>query len=334
MPNVNYRGKPSQDPNVPPESGVTSIPLGAPWPPLSREQVVKLHEALVAFRREMEASKGIRSHEDQQDMIWGAAVELDGLLVEMGIGSPPPKRTRTHEEVAKVAEEVQQDRFGHITDLSRHSKPREEPTTDEDSGPGAMSWQQAEEFGSPFAAAVEPAWLRLDWGSVQMPVRNLSGQDLAEGQIVTTGQVQVEPPKRNCWTCKHSLGERGGWLCNTHNIEVLLWLGKPENNIGLREDGRMMPERTTDGCPGWKPKNETAKRECWTCGSFHINNGCGKKWTASTALAAHLKKMDDLIDGGSSPVDVASMDLNCPGWERKPSDAVASLERWMKGGTL
>ena len=313
MPNVNYRGKlPSQDPNAPPESGMTSIPLGAPWPPLSREQVVKLHEALVAFRREMEASKGIRSHEDQQDMIWGAAVELDGLLVEMGIGSPPPTRTWTHEEVAKVAEEVQtvtfeealksgtahavyaqqQDRFGHITDLSRHSKPREEPTTDEDSGPGAMSWQQAEEFGLPFAT--EPP---------------------------------VAPPKRNCWTCDHDKVFGGG----TAHICTAL---PPRRSKGTGDsptvkaisawtdsqtlDASLMPPKDSDGCPGWEPKNETAKRECWTCGSFHINNGCGKKWTASAVLVAHLKKMDDMIDGGASTTEVASMDLNCPGWERNP----------------
>lgn len=105
MPNVNYRGKlPSddlstcepldleqQDPDVleldltgpePRDSqGMSSAPTVDPWPPLSRGQVVELHEAL-----------------------------------------------------ARAVEEVQEGP-GDISALSRFSKPREEPTTDEDSGP-------------------------------------------------------------------------------------------------------------------------------------------------------------------------------------------------------
>jgi hypothetical protein len=88
--------------------GLSSIPLGAPWPPLSREQVVALHEALVRFRRVCR---------DTLDFNWAGKV-LYETLRDLGIGSPPP---------------------------DVHSTPREEPTTDEDSGPGAMSWQQAEE---------------------------------------------------------------------------------------------------------------------------------------------------------------------------------------------
>lgn len=213
MPNVNYRGNPSQDPNAPPESGMTSIPLGAPWPPLSREQVVELHEGLVAFRGEMEASKGIRSHEDQQDMIWGAAVELDGLLVELGIGSPPPTRTWTHEEVAKVAEEVQQ-RSG----LPRHTEGRAPTTATELAILESMGWK---------SPADEPRRQEGQW---------------------------EEPPKRNCWTCKHAgfKSSRYGYkyaTCGSPVGGASYWVTKQIL------DGEEMPPKDSDGCPGWEPKS-------------------------------------------------------------------------------
>ena len=129
------------DPDVPPPDltysspmecdGLTSIPLGAkleptedsmifetepwsvrqefrePWPPLSREQVVQLHEALVAWRRAEErvsrynrAAYNARHPQNVDDL-------LLSLLVRLGIGAPPLPRTWTHEEVAKMTEEVQ-----------------------------------------------------------------------------------------------------------------------------------------------------------------------------------------------------------------------------------
>lgn len=77
------------------ETRTITIPQGAyamlevePWPPLSREQVVELHEALLGFRRTMESSKTIRDADEQMSAIWDAATSLDGLLVEMNIGRP------------------------------------------------------------------------------------------------------------------------------------------------------------------------------------------------------------------------------------------------------
>lgn len=273
MPNVNYRGKLlSKDPDLmteeelsaafeamplparqeamkraldeeigpvammSPTSGLTSIPLGAPWPPLSREQVVELHQELVEFYAGMKRCVDLGINDSARAAY---AERLTIVLHRLGIGSPPPTRTWTHEEVAKVAEEVQQrsglprhaegrapttatelaitaameDRFGHITDLSRHSKPREEPTTDEDSGPGAMSWQQAEEFGSPFAT--EPP---------------------------------VVPPKRNCWTCR--LGsEQFCSLTQGANVGT----AKREDVVNWRLSHLQVTQQT-DGCPGWEPK--------------------------------------------------------------------------------
>ena len=104
MPNVNYRGKPSQDPNAPPESGMTSIPLGAPWPPLSREQVAELHQELVEFYAGMKRCVDLGINDSARAAY---AERLTIVLHRLGIGSPPPTRTWTHEEIAKVAEEVQ-----------------------------------------------------------------------------------------------------------------------------------------------------------------------------------------------------------------------------------
>lgn len=93
----------------PPDPPSMSIPLldTSPWPPLSREQVVQLHEGLVAWRRaesrvgtHTRASYNARNPQNVDD-------QLFNLLVDLGIGSPPPKRTWTHEEVARAADKIQ-----------------------------------------------------------------------------------------------------------------------------------------------------------------------------------------------------------------------------------
>lgn len=289
MPNVNYRGKPSQDPNAPPESGVTSIPLGSPWPPLSREQVVKLHEALVAFRGEMEASKGIRSHEDQQDMIWGAAVELDGLLVEMNIGSPPSTKTWTHEEVAKVAEEVQSFSDAQsamdcifatmpVKNVSgRELKAGEMVTT--------AQMQVVPETRPPYLWTPDGKFRAMSPGEVASIVERADGKPtfrVTQGDAMPAGTDRdyllvasapdvprrqegrwEEPPKRNCWTCDHDKVFGGG----TAHICTAL---PPRRSKGTGDsptvkaisawtdsqtlDASLMPPKDSDGCPGWEPK--------------------------------------------------------------------------------
>jgi hypothetical protein len=79
--------------------------------------------------------------------------------------------------------------------------------------------------------------------------------DILTAHLRAFGVVpEPEPVRKNCWTCKHSKGERGGWHCSTSEMAVVDWLSNPANSLGIREDGQLMPERTTDGCPGWEQK--------------------------------------------------------------------------------
>ena len=232
MPNVNYRGNPSQDPNAPPESGMTSIPLGAPWPPLSREQVVKLREGLRTFTESFwEGYKADETHYAWADAAEGLFKVLDALNLTP---RPPPTRTWTHEEVAKVAEEVQQ-RSG----LPRHAEGRAPTTATELAITAAMESSQ-----------------RLP----QQQVEELL-QFTADVPRRQDGQWE-DPPKRNCWTCKHDFGfghtdarycramparKRGERDSERHKA-----IGAWTNAQSL--DATLMPPKDSDGCPGWERK--------------------------------------------------------------------------------
>ena len=72
-----------------PTSGVTSIPLGAPWPPLSREQVVKLHEALVAMSEKLtEQPEGMKAKLFHGTFVSNAQ-DLCSLLTHLNITNDP-----------------------------------------------------------------------------------------------------------------------------------------------------------------------------------------------------------------------------------------------------
>lgn len=78
--------------------------IGEGWPPLSREQVVELHEALVSFVQEMSSARKPMSSDDQQTTIWGAAVGLHGLLERLNIGTPPQPRRWTDDDIQAALE--------------------------------------------------------------------------------------------------------------------------------------------------------------------------------------------------------------------------------------
>lgn len=69
-----------------------------PWPPLSREQVVELHEALVRF---------MRTCTEREDFNWAARV-LSVALRQLGIGTPPTTRRWTEDQLQQAVEEVQE----------------------------------------------------------------------------------------------------------------------------------------------------------------------------------------------------------------------------------
>ena len=94
-----------QEPTVMP--GFTALATD-PWPPLSREQVVELHEALRDFTTDMTSARAPMSDEDQANTIWSAAVELHGTLERLGIGTPPTTRRWTEDQLQQAVEEVQE----------------------------------------------------------------------------------------------------------------------------------------------------------------------------------------------------------------------------------
>lgn len=316
--------------------GVTSIPLGSPWPPLSREQVVKLHQALVEF------TEGLLGVDPEDEGNWDTvrvAGRLEVVLRDLGIGRPAAKmskRTWTHDDFAKASEMLAEEDGYTVTfrdALGQKVEPKPGDTIRNGQAIGAPAFPP--NFRLDGDKAVDPRTGAVV-GTVLKgaPPPGMSGTvvvqlDPAKAPTAWWPRARpVETPKRNCWSCKHDctlpppdvdhdcfrLGTVP-WDPTPPKVQdaILAW-----RNDHVRRELTMMPLRNSDGCPGWEPKNETTRRECWTCRSFHINNGCGKKCTASAALAAHLRKMDDLIDGGASTTEVASMDLNCPGWERNP----------------
>lgn len=171
---------------------LVASPRPSEWADILRRSVVELSAA--------------RQNSDiiAEPAAWGL---IAGGLDEEDVGDP---------DSGPLTSAAAVDRFGHITDLSRHSKPREEPTTDEDSGPGAMSWQQAEEFGSPFAT-----------------------------------QQPVESPRRNCWTCRYNQdpasGSRERFWCSSPESRM----ARAEWAAQQKMDVNGMPPKDSDGCPGY-----------------------------------------------------------------------------------
>jgi len=57
---------------------------------------------------------------------------------------------------------------------------------------------------------------------------------------------------QNCWTCAHnSFTNRGGSDCAKWSDYTEAWFDDQP------QDGKLMPPRDSDGCPGWAPKPTT-----------------------------------------------------------------------------
>lgn len=207
-------------------SEATEMPSerGSPWPPLSREQVVELHQELVEFYAGMKRCVDLGINDSARAAY---AERLAIVLHRMGIGTTPPThRTWTHEEVAKVAEEVQQD---------------------------------------PPAPLRTVAWAKNTSGQPLREGQLVTADMIAVLPSVQPSRPEgqwEEPPLRNCWTCKHDLGfghttaryckampaRRRGERDSERHRQINAWT----NAQALDEN--LMPPKDADGCPGWERK--------------------------------------------------------------------------------
>ena len=176
-----FEGIPAgQEPEVMP--GFTA-PATDPWPPLSREQVVELHEALIEFlKAPMRAPN-----------------RLAMRLLALNIGTPPQPRRWTNDDIQAALEK------------------REEPTDFLSSSPlGVKPCPLCK--GSGQARSVQQINPDGSYEPKDAPLVNCMVCE-GTGQISPGDEVQEEV-KHNCWTCSRAVrGKIGcdlmanhGWL--------------------------------------------------------------------------------------------------------------------------
>lgn len=192
-----------------------TAPATDPWPPLSREQVVELHEALRDFTTDMTSARAPMSDEDQANTIWSAAVELHGTLERLGVGTPPTTRRWTEGQLQQAVEEVQSSQDAQSAadgllarvGLPRHVlSPRPSSATEI-----AITSAMEAPLATPEARRQEGDW-------------------------------EPPPVRKNCWTCDlYSL--HGG--CTSLMPEAVSWMLAQKSMVnGISRDA--------DGCPVWE----------------------------------------------------------------------------------
>ena len=220
-----FEGIPAgQEPEVMP--GFTA-PAAGPWPPLSREQVVELHEALVSFRTAYNECGG-RTGNLGDPLMLQELWALGELLERLNIGTPPQPRRWTNDDIQAALEK------------------REEPTDFLSSSPlGVKPCPLCK--GSGQARSVQQINPDGSYEPKDAPLVNCMVCE-GTGQISPEDEVQEEV-KHNCWTCSRAVrGKIGCDLMANHG-----WLNML---VASARCGMDLVEKSqkADHCPGWEAK--------------------------------------------------------------------------------
>lgn len=196
-----------------------TAPATDPWPPLSREQVVELHEALRAFQEDWALS--MRLWGAMMDLKQrGAAARLSLALNGLGIGTPPQSRRWTNDDIQAALEKHERELLDRVG-LPKHVL-----------SPGPASATEIALLSAMEARRMQGAW--------EEPTASLVSSPLGE-------------VRHNCWTCKHNLTGVGAWGCSSQEMGTVRWLSQMANELLPQDDGSRMPSKLSNGCPGWEP---------------------------------------------------------------------------------
>ena len=208
-------------------AGHEAKPSSPPWPPLSREQVVELHEALVAFQEEMRTDDTTyRDNPVALNQAHGAAARgLRMVLWSLNIGTPqPPPR--------------QEENLGGFACLDER---RMGPPLDADVQTMRGTLAELEEI-----QRQRDAHQRQRRAQAMEP-------ETSDRLERIRARLNAKPEvKHNCWTCQLLRWARQNGtpqpVCFSGKVAVADWIG-----IHIPR-GATLPSHKADGCPGWTPK--------------------------------------------------------------------------------
>lgn len=206
------------------ETRTITIPQGAytmlevePWPPLSREQVVELHEALVAWgRASMRCKRECGNWDD--GYFADEHLRLSRLLEHLNIGTPQPP---PHQE----------ENLGGFACLDER---RMAPPLDADVQTMRGTLAELEEIQR-----------QRDAHQRQRRAQAMEPETSDRLERIRSRLNAKPTVKRNCWTCRHNHPPRNNCDINGR-LDVAMWVGSVK---GWTRTG--MPPQDADNCPGW-----------------------------------------------------------------------------------